>query len=516
MTLNQTGGGVLEANGGPINISSNVHIVGGTIEDSANGGLIHSSSTGSLLDGTTAGKPVTIAKGTTVQVDNNENLYIAGAIVDRGVLSLASTTSSTDLIVGSGATGQTVTLSGGGTLQLSDSSANRIYSNTGTTTLDNDATIQGSGQIFSNGDLGIVNEATGVIDATGTDNILNINNIGVTNDDLIEIDGRGGAVPAEHDVEPDRRRRAGGQWRPDQHRRQCPHRRRNDRGGRQRRPDSFFVDRQSARRDDDRQAPNHRQGNDRPNRQRLKSLRRRRYRRQRRDLACVDGRYDGPHRRFRGHRRDSHLSGGGTVQLSDNNNNRIYSNTGSTTLDNIDNKIQGAGVIKSNGDLGVKNETGGVIDGTSSTAGNDLLITSIDLTNNGLVEGSGSGGLETESMTLNQTGGGVLEADDGAVTIGSGTDIVGGSLTSVGDGLLQSDGAGSQLDGTSSAVTITAGTTLQVQDNTNLYLTTNGGVGSIVDKGTIALISAGDATDLIVGAGASGGSLDLSGGGVVN
>ena len=207
------------------------------------------------------------------------------------------------------------------------------------------------------------------------------------------------------------------------------------------------------------------------------------------------------------------LSGGGTIQLSDSGTNEIYSNTGSTTLDNIDNTIQGAGSIFNNGNLAVTNEAKGVIDGTSAV--NVLRITSIGLTNKGLVEASGAGGLKIDGMTLDDSAGGVLEANGGAVTIGGGATIVGGTLQTVGAGTFQVNGANSVLDGTTAAVTIASATTLQIDNNVNLYLNSNGTTGSIVNKGKIFIDAAGNYTDLIVGRNATGGTVALSGGGVV-
>ena len=461
-----------------------------------------------------AGDTIVIPAGGSVpnepSILDNDTATVSGDIEDNGVITLASTGDRTDLVINGG-----VTLSGSGSLTLTDSSANQIYSNQGGSILTNEATIQGAGQIYSNDSLSIVNASDGVIDASQKNNVLNINNITVTNDGLVESTGAAGLYLQSMTLN---------------------------------QTDGGVLEANGG--------PININGNvdiiagtieDGPNGGLIHSssggslL----------DGAAADGALTIASKTTVQIDNDANLSlagsivndgeislasggdntdlivgsgatggtvtlsGGGTVQLGDNNANRIYSNTGSTTLDNVDDTIQGAGQISSNGDLGIFNEAKGVIDGTSSTSGNELRLTSISITNKGLLEGTGAGGLELDNMTLNQTDGGVLEADDGVVTIGGGTDIVGGALTSANGGTLQSDAGGSVLDGTGSAVTITAGATLKIDDNESIALASNGTTGSIVNKGEILLDANTDITILIVGSGADGGTVALSGGGTL-
>ncbi len=131
--------------------------------------------------------PANPAGGHAPNILDGETVNVYGNIINDDVITLASTGDQTNFIVN----GQ-VTLSGAGTFTLTDSAANRIYSNAPNSTLDNQETINGAGQLFSNGDLTLVNDTTGVVDATGN-NALDINNITVENLGLLELTaGTGG------------------------------------------------------------------------------------------------------------------------------------------------------------------------------------------------------------------------------------------------------------------------------------------------------------------------------------
>ena len=108
----------------------------------------------------------------TMTVNDGAILPLGGTIDNAGTIALNSTGDQTELqLVGAG-----ITLQGGGQLTMSDSTENTIVGSTPGTTLTNvDNTISGAGQIGSgNGDLTLVNEAHGTIDADAAGGILTI------------------------------------------------------------------------------------------------------------------------------------------------------------------------------------------------------------------------------------------------------------------------------------------------------------------------------------------------------
>jgi hypothetical protein len=216
------------------------------------------------------------------------------------------------------------------------------------------------------------------------------------------------------------------------------------------------------------------------------------------------------------------LQGSGNVTLFDAgtfNRNRIFSNTGGSVLDNVDNTIAGAGEIYSNNDLSLTNEAAGVIDATGTTA---LEIDHITVTNNGLLEATNTGGLEIVTATVNNSGngnGGHIEAvGSGDNVYLDGADIVGGSLSTAIGGLIETSGNGGQLDGStaSAPVVITTGSTVQVTNATGLSL-----LGTITNNGTLSLAATanGTTTDLLASGTVTlqgGGSVTLSDAGMLN
>lgn len=122
---------------------------------------------------------------TTLDIDNNTSATLTGTLNNPGQIHLNSLGNLTNLIAGSGG----LTLSGGGEIHLSGHINNRIYGVTGPTTLTNaDHTIRGYGQIGAN-QLNLINQATITADTAG--NTLSIDTSdGLTNSGLIQaIDG---------------------------------------------------------------------------------------------------------------------------------------------------------------------------------------------------------------------------------------------------------------------------------------------------------------------------------------
>jgi fibronectin-binding autotransporter adhesin len=175
-TINSTASGTVEASdtAPPSNPSivllNDATIKGGTL--SATSGDIIETAAGSssnTLDGVTLQGTVTVVDGTA--------LTLAGTITDDGTIALNSTVDATDLVIQG-----SVSLKGSGYITLSTHSS--IVSNGAAATLDNFDNISGTGQI-GDANLNLINEKTGIIDATGP---LTISG-GVANSGTIEANG---------------------------------------------------------------------------------------------------------------------------------------------------------------------------------------------------------------------------------------------------------------------------------------------------------------------------------------
>ena len=217
---------------------------------------------------------------------------------------------------------------------------------------------------------------------------------------------------------------------------------------------------------------------------------------------------------------DVTLTGGGTLLLGETpaNINAIRSNVSgvTSTLTNVNNTIRGAGALygdstPSAGTLAIINQAAGVINATSATQA--LTIDSMILTNKGLIEATGKGGLfisaTSGTCTLDQTGGGMLKAIGAGshVDITNSATVKGGTVTTNGGGEIRI-GAGAQntFDGTGAGgLTLTASTTVRILDGNALHLT-----GTVVNSGTISLYGTGNNTRLLVESAAT-----LAGGGSV-
>ena len=174
------------------------------------------------------------------------------------------------------------------------------------------------------------------------------------------------------------------------------------------------------------------------------------------------------------------LSGGGTISLSGNANNRIYSTAGDTLAINSGNTIQGSGQIGiNNGGLAFTLNNAGTIDANLTSASNGALsiAPSNAVSNTGTIEATNGGTLNLGG-TFNNSGG-IIQAvgNDGSGTNSTvnlagtaASTINGGTLTTSGTGVMTS--SGSTLNG----VTISSGSTV-----------TNVNGGSTFLEGTITL-----------------------------
>ncbi|MDQ2765449.1 MAG: hypothetical protein M3Y22_18815 [Pseudomonadota bacterium] len=191
------------------------------------------------------------------------------------------------------------------------------------------------------------------------------------------------------------------------------------------------------------------------------------------------------------------LTGGGHVTLSDVPLN-IIDGTAGAVLTNVNNTISGSGFIEH---VGFVNEAAGIVDANQSR---DLILAqSATATNRGLMEGTGRAALVI-ACTVDNTSGGVIEADGGRVGLESAT-IIGGTLETVNRGIIIANIQGSVLDGRTEAVKIEGG--LIVAHGSNLTIE-----GAIDNTGKFVVSATTlypQITDLIIGS--SGAT--LSGGG---
>jgi len=163
--------------GSVVNIASS-NITGGTLTASGGGAL---NPTGNdTLTG------VTISSGTTYPITAGTTTFLASPITNDGTISITGNgTGNAALVIDTN-------LSLGGTVTLSSATAGGaayIEQNTGSLTLTNTGTIQGSGTL-GNGGIAVVNSSKGVIDAnasgTGISTELTLNGSGITNSGLLE------------------------------------------------------------------------------------------------------------------------------------------------------------------------------------------------------------------------------------------------------------------------------------------------------------------------------------------
>ncbi len=209
------------------------------------------------------------------------------------------------------------------------------------------------------------------------------------------------------------------------------------------------------------------------------------------------------------------LTGGGQVVMGGSVNDRIYGNTGAFVLDNVNNTISGAGNLGA-AQLTLVNESAGVIN--ASDAVNALTVqVSGGITNSGILEATGAGGLNLLNDSVDNEGNGntgqVKAATSGATVSLSGTIIYGGSVSAVaGAQILVASGQNGSLYGADPGLplTITAGTNINLANNAALYL-----YGAIVNHGAINVNAGVNNTDVRLAspltALSGGGSLVLNG-----
>ena len=187
------------------------------------------------------------------------------------------------------------------------------------------------------------------------------------------------------------------------------------------------------------------------------------------------------------------LHGTGAVVLSDSPLNSIISAGGAATLEN-EQTISGAGLINvtvdSNQSLAFHNDFDGTVNATGLNAlaiGPPTLFPSGLITNDGLMEASGTGGLILQAVDV--TNNGIIQANNGShVDLSGGAIISGGTLSTNGTGVIRSvvgdnfsDGFAPILDGVSNGVLTNSGT-VEIGATDKLVIT-----GTINNSGSINL-----------------------------
>ncbi len=200
------------------------------------------------------------------------------------------------------------------------------------------------------------------------------------------------------------------------------------------------------------------------------------------------------------------LQGGGTVTLSTAGGGGsafVQQNVGGLTLTNVDNTIQGNGVIGNNG-LALTNNAGGTI--KANVSGGTLTLNGGGLVSNaGLLEATNGGTLQIEN-TVNNAGGNIT-ANGGTVQMINAT-VQGGTLNAVSGGTLETlGGFSATLDGSNAgALTISSNTTYTSDFNSQTAL-----LGTITNNGNIQVNGGGGTNSFLF----AGSNVTLQGGGTV-
>ncbi len=483
-TVNGSTGGSIFANGGAVRLQSTT-VVGGTLKDAA-GGVIQTIDGGNVFDGTTS----TVNNQAQVSVNNNTLVELRGAINNTGSIKGNSVGNSTDIRIGSAG----ATLTGGGSLILGDaSSANRLYGITGAASLTNvNNTISGGGGLGV-GQLTLTNQAAGVINANAASNalVLNTGNT-VTNAGLITSTGAAGLTITSTAID-------------------------NTSGG------SIFANGGNIRLQsatviggtlsnaaggviqtidggnvfDGTTSTVNNQAQVAINNNTLVELRG-----AINNTGSIKTNSVGNFTDIRIGSAGATLTGGGALILGDASSaNRIYGVTAAATLTNTNNTISGGGGLGA-AQLTLINQAAGVIN--ADAASNALVVNTTGkvLANQGLMKATGAAGMTIQNTTVNNAGGGLIQANGSVVRLQS-ANIIDGRLTTTAGGSFQTVDSGNIYDGLDKlnpffmlgSTVVNNATRLTVQGNINLTEK----VGPVVTNGTIALTSVGNFTDLVSG-----------------
>jgi len=484
-TIDSTSGGTIQAIGKGSNVQlANATLRGGTLATSG-GGVIETVSGNGGLDGTHGAVNNT---GSFV-VSNATDLFVAGTINNTGTITVNSSGNTTNMIL----TSPTVLLTGGGLVSMSNNGANQIFGSvSGDTLINVNDTIAGSGNLGAN-QMTLVNGAKGVIDANQTTQLVVQTPNFVTNLGLMESTSTGGLLIQGTVVD-----NAGGTI--------------SAAGGNVNLGNGSTI--QGGTLDSSGGGVIETVGGN----------------------GGIDGVTFGAvtlagtvvvnnatqlfatgtindagstielnagvnTTQLRITDASLTLQGGGSVVLSNSDNNQIVGNSNFTqTLINVDNTITGTGNIGAN-QMTLVNESAGVIDANNvaiagTTSGVLVLQANGGITNAGLIEGTGSAGLQISGSFVNNLGGTIKAGNGSNVNLVNGVSIEGGTLTTVGTGIIQvSVGQSASLDGVESGIgAVNNKGTVVVQNASVLFLD-----GVINNTGTIELSGAANFTDLRLG-----------------
>ena len=208
------------------------------------------------------------------------------------------------------------------------------------------------------------------------------------------------------------------------------------------------------------------------------------------------------------------LQGGGTVTLSTaggGGNAIIAQAVGGTTLTNVNNTIQGEGIIGVNGLTLVNQATV-----NANVSGQVLLLDNGAVTNTGTLEASNGGILQISGDTVNHAGGNITANAGSSVQLFGSTVIQGGTLNNNGGAFFGTpQGNVAYLDGSTAAGAVTINGTYTSDLNTDTYLRgtinntgnfqLNGGSGTnsvlLIDSANVTLQGGGTVTLSMVGGG---------------
>jgi hypothetical protein len=211
------------------------------------------------------------------------------------------------------------------------------------------------------------------------------------------------------------------------------------------------------------------------------------------------------------------LSGGGTVSLGPEGGDAVTGQAPTATLTNVDNTVSGAGLI-GGAQLAVVNQAQGVID---ATANNALTIdATVGVSNAGLIESTGTGGLVLRNGTLSNAGQVAMSGSGGLSLVNATLDDTAGGTLALGNSTVLTNSA---IFGGSLVLAQGATITAVGADTISTALTNNGVVdvqagaaltlhGAVANAGQMSLLGTSAASGLIVGVDGA----VLSGGGTVS
>jgi hypothetical protein len=480
-TINDSGNGnagVLAANGSHVDLQDAAVIEGGTISTTAGGIVQVDSGQTGTLDGNTLA--VTI-KGV-VAADNNSQLALVGTIDNLGTLQVDAAGNGTLLQVDSAA----VTLTGGGQVTLTDSPNGLIESAApGEVLVNANNTISGSGRL-GDGQLQLINDAGGVIDATGSSNALIANLPRFVSFGLVEDTGTAGLVLLNNGINNAGTLRAVGTGTHIDLESGA-----TIRGGTLTTGNGGIIQvigGNAGTLDGTTIGAITINGTVAADNNASLSL-----------IGSIVNRGTllvagaGNATSLVVASATVTLNGGGQVVLNDSPNSIIEGAVATDTLVNLNNTISGSGRF-GNAGLSLDNRAAGTIDATGSGA--ELIIQSGAgvLSNEGLIEDTGTAGLLIFANTVVNTGSVVAVGASAHVDLQDGAQIVGGTVGSSGGGVLQVDGGnGGTLNGSEAPGAVTIEGTVAADNNATLNL-----LGTIANRGSLVAEGAGNATFLQV------------------